>query len=59
MAARQLRLLGILGLEDVADAVEELDVALLGVRLDRRDEGPRHGAGGLGVDGSISPVSTC
>ena len=33
MTAAQLRLLGVLGLELVADAVEELDVALLRVLL--------------------------
>ena len=53
MTARKLRLLGILSLEHVADAVEQLDVALLGVRLNGRDEGPGHGAGRLRRNGRI------
>ena len=50
MAARELGLLGVPGLELIPDAVEQLHVALLGPLLERRDEGPRHGAGGLGSD---------
>ena len=50
MTARQLRLLRVLGLEDIANAVEKLDVALLRVLLDSRDESPRHGSGGLSVN---------
>lgn len=60
MTARQLRLLGVLGLENVADTVEKFNVALLGVGLERRNEGPRHGTSSLSIDGGISPeiVST-
>ena len=47
MTARQLRLLGVLGLEDLPDAVEQLHVALLGVLLQGGDESPRHGTGSL------------
>lgn len=53
MTTRELGFLGILGLEDVADAVEKLDVALLRVLLDGRDEGPGHGARGLRRDGGV------
>lgn len=56
MAARELRLLRILGLEDVTDAIEQLDVALLPVLLERRDEGPRHGTRGLRCDGGVGAV---
>ena len=53
VAARQLRLLGILGLKHITDAVEQLDIALLGVRLESRDESPGHGTRGLGCDSCI------
>ena len=53
MATGELRLLGISRLQFVADAVEQLDVALLRVLLERRDEGPRHGARGLRSDRSV------
>jgi hypothetical protein len=33
-----------------------LDVALLRVLLHGGDEGPGHGAGGLGGDGCVGPV---
>lgn len=44
MRAAQLRLLVVLALQLVADAVQQLYVALLRVLLERRDEGVRHGA---------------
>lgn len=50
MAAAQLRLLGILPLQFLPDAVQQLHVALLRVLLQRRDESPRHGARGLARD---------
>jgi len=53
MTARQLRLLGILGLKHITDAVEQLDIALLGVRLESRDESPGHGTRGLGRDSCV------
>jgi hypothetical protein len=56
MTATQLWFLGVLGSELVTDAVEQLDVALLRVLLHGGDEGPGHGAGGLGGDGCVGPV---
>ena len=57
MAAAQLWLLGILALELVPDAVQQPDVALLRIFLQRGNEGPRHGArrltGDLGVLGCL------
>ena len=53
MTARQLRLLRVLLLQDITDAVKKLDIALLRVGLDGRDESVRHGAGGLVGNGSI------
>lgn len=53
MAAGQLGLLCVSGGKFVADAVEELHVALLGVLLEGGDKGPGHGAGGLGCDGCV------
>jgi hypothetical protein len=47
MTAAQLRLLLILALELITNAVEELDVALVGVLAESRDERPGHGARGL------------
>lgn len=57
MTAGQLRLLGVLGLEDLTDAIEQLDVALLRVLSQGRDEGPRHGTGGLRSNGGIGSTS--
>lgn len=60
MAARELWLLGIFGGQLVADAVEELDVALLGVLLERVDKCPGHGTrslrGNSGVGTAIEDV---
>ena len=53
MAAAQLRLLRVLGCELVADAVEQLYVALLWVLLHCCDEGPGHGARGLSRDRGV------
>ena len=50
MAAAQLRFLAVLGRELVADAVEQLQVALAWVLLECGDERPGHGARGLAVD---------
>jgi hypothetical protein len=44
MTAAQLRLLLILALELVTNAVEQLHIALVRVLAERRDERPRHGA---------------
>ena len=62
VAAGKLRLLRVFAGELVADAVEELDVALLGVLLHCVDKRPGHGSCGLGGDCGISPavyVSRC
>lgn len=56
VATRELGLLGVARLQLVADAVEQLHVALLRVLLEGRDEGPRHGARGLGCDGRVGSV---
>jgi hypothetical protein len=53
MAARQLRFLGVLCLQHVTDAVQQLDVALMWVLLQSRDERPGHGARGFGSDGRV------
>ena len=58
MTARKLRLLRVLLFENVADAVEELDVTLLGILLQGGDEGVGHGAGRLCVDGGVGPGSS-
>ncbi len=50
MTAAQLRLLRVLSVQLVADAVEQRHVALLRVLLERGDEGPGHGARGLAGD---------
>lgn len=55
MTAGELRLLRILSLEHIADAVEQLHVALLGIRLNGGDKGPRHGSRGLGRDCRVGP----
>lgn len=56
MAARELRFLRIFGREFVTDAVQQLDVALLGILLHGGDEGPRHGASGLCGNSCIGPM---
>lgn len=43
MTAAQLRLLLVLALQLITDAVQQLDVALIGVLAQRCDESPRHG----------------
>lgn len=53
VTAAQLRFLRILGRQLVTNAVEQLHVALLRVLLERGDERPGHGAGGLTADGSV------
>ena len=53
MTARKLGLLGVFRGQLVSDAVEELDVALLRVLLQRGDKSPRHGSSSLRSDGSI------
>jgi len=58
MTRGQLRQLRVVLLEQVPDVIEKLDVALLGILLHRRNESPRHGAGGLGANGRISPIKS-
>jgi len=53
MTARELGLLGILGFQNVADAVEKFLVTLLGVLIQSSDESVGHGACGLRCDSSI------
>lgn len=50
MAAAQLRLLCILALELVADAVQQLHVALLGILLQGSDKRPGHSPSSLASD---------
>ena len=47
MRTAQLGLLVILSLQLITNAVKKLHVTLLRVFLERRDESPGHGAGGL------------
>ena len=56
MTTAQLRLLRVFALELRADAVQQLDVALLWVLLQRGDEGPGHGACSLTGDLGILAV---
>ncbi len=56
MTTAQLRLLRVLRLQLRADAVQQLDVALLRVLLERGDECPGHGAGGLAGDLGVLAV---
>lgn len=53
MTTRQLWPLAVFPGQLVADAVEQANVALLGVLPEGGDEGPRHGACCLGGDGSV------
>ena len=59
MAAGKLRLLRVFRIKLVSDAVQQLDVALLGVLLHRCYESPGHGACGLGGDCCVGPVRFC
>lgn len=56
MRAAKLRLLRVLVAKLVADAVEQPDVALLWVLLERGDECPGHGACGLAGDLGVLSV---
>lgn len=56
MATAQLWLLRVLALQVVANAVEQLDVTLLRVLLERVDKGPRHGSSSLASDIGVLPV---
>lgn len=56
MTRRQLRALRVVSLKQVAHAIKKLDVALLGVLLERRYKGPRHGARGLRVDVGVGAI---
>ena len=50
MATAQLRLLGVLGFELLADTVKQLHVGLLRVPFQRGDESPGHCTGRLAAD---------
>lgn len=56
MAAAQLRLLCVLALELVADAVQELHVTLLGVLLQGSDKRPGHSPGSLPSDSCVLSI---
>lgn len=56
MAAAQLRLLCILALEFVADAVKQLHVALLGILLQGSDKGPGHSPSSLAGDSCVLTI---
>lgn len=53
MTARELGFLSVPRREFVANAIEQLHVALLRVLLQGSDKGPRHGASGLRSNRSI------
>ena len=56
MGARELWLLSVAGGQLVADAVEQLHVALLWALLERCDESPGHSTRGLLGDRSIGSI---
>ena len=56
MTATQLRLLAILALKLIANAVQKLHVALIGVLLQAGQESPGHGARSLIGNRSIGPI---
>jgi len=58
MAAGKLWFLGVFGGELVTDAVQQLDVALLGILLHSGDEGPGHRTGGLCGNSCIGPIES-
>ncbi|KAK4680595.1 hypothetical protein QC764_0000380 [Podospora pseudoanserina] len=53
VTARELGLLRVVPLKDIANVVQKLDIALLGVGLESRDEGMGHGTRSLRVDSGI------
>lgn len=59
VATGELRLLCVFCSQFVSDAVEQLNVALLRVLLESRNERPRHGASGLRSDSSVGPGKYC
>lgn len=59
VATGELRLLCILGGQFVSDAVEQLNVALLRVLLESRNERPGHGTSGLRSDSSVGTGKYC
>lgn len=56
MAAAQLRLLCVLALELVADAIQELDVTLLRVLLQGSDKRPGHSPGSLPTNSCVLSI---
>lgn len=56
MTTAQLRLLGVLALQDIPDTIQHLQVSLVRVLLDSRDKSPRHGTRRLSSNGC---VGTC
>lgn len=55
MTTAQLGLLAIFALELIADAVEQLHVALVGILLETVDESIGHCSCGFALDGSVGP----
>jgi hypothetical protein len=55
MTAAQLWFLIVLALQLITDAVEQLDVTLVGVLAQRRDEGPRHSSRSFTTDTGVGP----
>lgn len=55
MAAAKLWLLRVFAFQLITNAVEQLNIALLRVLLERGDEGPAHGTSSLTADGRIRP----
>lgn len=56
MTATQLRLLTVLALQLITNAVQQLHIALIRILLKRVDESPRHGASRLAGDVCIGPM---
>jgi hypothetical protein len=57
MTTRQLRFLRVLRLQDFSDAVEQLDVALVGVLLNSGNKSPGHCTCGLRCNRCIGAVA--
>ena len=58
MAAAQLRLLCVLALELVADAIQELDVTLLRVLLQGSDKRPGHSPGSFPSNSCVLSIES-
>lgn len=56
VAAAQLRLLVVLAFQLITNRIEQLDVALLRILLERRNESIRHGTSRLTADVGVGSV---